>query len=68
MTRKYKRGIIGRKAVLLLEESLDFEISTIKSHIEVLEKKVEKLEAEKATIRKAYETRVAERKKKKTAE
>lgn len=56
--RLFKQGIFGERAIIKFEEALDFEIDTIKSQIKVLEAKIEKLEAEKATIAEAYKTKL----------
>jgi predicted RNase H-like nuclease (RuvC/YqgF family) len=66
MRRDYKRGIIGGKAVLLLEEALDFQVSTLEAHIVELKSKVEELRDEKDQLRKTYEDKLEKRRKAKS--
>lgn len=64
MRRKYKKqGLMGRKAVVLMEQKVDFQISVLENKIAELVSQIVELKAEKTEIRSYYEKRVAERKK-----
>lgn len=62
-TKFQKLGQIGSKSVLVLEEAIDFQIFTLEAHIVELKSRIEKLNTEKSRIRKAYEDRLAKRRK-----
>lgn len=64
MRRKYKKqGLMGRKAVVLMEQKVDFQISVLENKIAELVSQIVELKTEKTEIRSYYEKRVAERKK-----
>lgn len=54
---------MGRKAVVLMEQKVDFQISVLENKIAELVSQIVELKAEKTEIRSYYEKRVAERKK-----
>ena len=63
MRRKYKKqGLMGRKAVVLMEQKVDFEISYLENQIAELVNQIVELRNEKTQIRGYYEKRIAERK------
>jgi hypothetical protein len=64
MRRDYlKNGQMGKKAVSLMESTIDFEISSLENQIADLVTKIVKLNNEKKSIREYYEKRIGERKK-----